>query len=248
MLGLIKSIAVGIGVLLAGNLPWAALLAPLNLRFVTSVPWAVVPMAAFLWMYWKYVTGALGSPSTAMWRRESARANPVSGIAWALALLTGAAGFAAVIAFMRVMARLVALPLSAPITTPTGMSSASLFILVVMGAVVAGVTEEVAFRGYMQTPIERRFGLTPAILIPGIAFGLLHFPNHPGDVVVMLPYYVAVTAVYGGITWAADSIVPALVLHIVGDVWSLTRLWLTGCRGMAGGDTICSDLDEWHRP
>jgi hypothetical protein len=44
----------------------------------------------------------------------------------------------------------------------------------------------------------------------------------------MLPYYIAVTAVYGGITSAANSILPALVLHTAGDVWSLTRLWLTG--------------------
>ena len=44
----------------------------------------------------------------------------------------------------------------------------------------------------------------------------------------MLPYYTAVTAVYGGITSAANSILPALGLHTVGDVWSLTRQWLTG--------------------
>jgi hypothetical protein len=30
------------------------------------------------------------------------------------------------------------------------------------------------------------------------------------------------------LTWAADSILPAVVLHAGGDVWSLTRLWLTG--------------------
>jgi hypothetical protein len=44
----------------------------------------------------------------------------------------------------------------------------------------------------------------------------------------MLPYYIAVAAVYGGLTWAANSILPALVLHAGGDVWSLGRLWLTG--------------------
>jgi len=59
-------------------------------------------------------------------------------------------------------------------------------------------------------------------------FGLLHFPNHPTDVLIMLPYYIAVSAVYGGLTWAANSILPALVLHSGGDVWSLGRLWLTG--------------------
>jgi hypothetical protein len=44
----------------------------------------------------------------------------------------------------------------------------------------------------------------------------------------MLPYYVAVSAVYGGLTWAANSILPALVLHVGADVVVLTRWWRTG--------------------
>jgi membrane protease YdiL (CAAX protease family) len=48
-----------------------------------------------------------------------------------------------------------------------------------MASVVAGVTEEAAFRGYMQTRIERQYGLLIAILVNGVMFGLLHFPNHP---------------------------------------------------------------------
>jgi len=97
-----------------------------------------------------------------------------------------------------------------------------------MSSIVAGVTEEAGFRGYMQGPIERRYGLAVAILVNGAMFGLLHFTNHPGAVVTMLPYYIAVSAVYGGLTWAANSILPALVLHSGGDVWSLGRLWITG--------------------
>jgi membrane protease YdiL (CAAX protease family) len=97
-----------------------------------------------------------------------------------------------------------------------------------MQSVVAGVTEEAAFRGYMQSPIERRYGLAVAILVNGALFGLLHFGNHPRDVLLMLPYYIAVAAVYGGLTWAADSILPALVLHSAGDIVVLTRWWATG--------------------
>jgi hypothetical protein len=59
-------------------------------------------------------------------------------------------------------------------------------------------------------------------------FGLLHYPNHPHAVLSMLPYYIAVAAVYGGITWATNSIHPAVVLHVGGDIWSLTRMWATG--------------------
>ena len=100
--------------------------------------------------------------------------------------------------------------------------------LLVMASIVAGVTEEAAFRGYMQGPIERRYGLCLAVLVNGTVFGLLHFPTHPSDVLWMLPYYIAVSAVYGGLTWAANSILPALVLHAAGDVVVLTRWWLTG--------------------
>jgi hypothetical protein len=108
------------------------------------------------------------------------------------------------------------------------MPVATALSLLVMASIVAGVTEEAAFRGYMQGPIERRYGLGVAVLISGTLFGLLHFPTHPADVLWMLPYYIAVSAVYGGLTWAANSILPALVLHVAGDIVVLTRWWLTG--------------------
>ena len=45
------AIVTGVGVLLAGNLPWVAVLAPLNLRVFPSIPWTIVPMAIYLWLY-----------------------------------------------------------------------------------------------------------------------------------------------------------------------------------------------------
>jgi membrane protease YdiL (CAAX protease family) len=222
------AVLAGIGVLLAGNLPWAVVLAPLNLRLLTAVPWAVVPMLAYLWMYWRYIGGAIGSRETAAWRRDRLRATPVSGDVWGMSLLTGMFGFAAVLALVTVMGRMVVVPAAAPISAPAGMPPVTIFLLLVMGSIVAGVTEEAGFRGYMQGPIERRFGLAAAILVNGAVFGLLHFPNHPAQVWVMLPYYIAVSAVYSGITAAADSILPAVVLHATGNVWSLTRFWITG--------------------
>jgi hypothetical protein len=76
--------------------------------------------------------------------------------------------------------------------------------------------------------VAQRRGIALAILAQGTLFGLLHAPNHPGAVVPMLPYYLAVSAVYGGLTWAADSILPAMVLHVAGDTVVLMRWWLTG--------------------
>jgi membrane protease YdiL (CAAX protease family) len=147
---------------------------------------------------------------------------------WVTALGAGALGFVAMIALLALAARLVRLPASAPIPTPAAMPAATALLLLAMQSVVAGVTEEAAFRGYMQSMIERAHGVAAAILVNGVVFGLVHFGNHPGDVLLMLPYYVAVSAVYGGLTWASDSILPALVLHCAGDVVVLARWWATG--------------------
>ena len=228
MTTIVFAVFTGIIVLLAGSLPWVALLAAANLRIAPVAPWAILPMAAYLFCYWKFVGGRWGSKGRADLRRANLRANSLSADLWGASLAAGMVGFAAIMAMLILMSRLVNLPGSAPLTAPSGMPPITFFVLLVMSSIVAGVTEEAAFRGYMQGPIEREYGLVAAILINGTAFGLLHFPNHPTEVLMMLPYYIAVAAVYSGLTWAANSILPALVLHSGGDVWSLGRLWLSG--------------------
>lgn len=45
---------------------------------------------------------------------------------------------------------------------------------------------------------------------------------------ILLPYYVAVAAIYGMVTYLTDSILPAVVLHTGGNIYSNTDLWLRG--------------------
>ena len=67
-----------------------------------------------------------------------------------------------------------------------------------------------------------------AILASGAYFGIGHFTHHPDSVLAMMPYYLAVAGIYGGLAYATSSILPGLVLHAGGDVLVLNRLWLTG--------------------
>jgi membrane protease YdiL (CAAX protease family) len=200
-----------------------------NFRVGNTLPWAVLPAALYLWAYWRFIGGRFGTSAAAAVRRQNLRANALSLRMWAASLVAGLIGFGALVALLVLAARFIHLPASSPIMTPPQMPVLTALALIVMASIVAGVTEEAAFRGYMQGSIERRYGLATAILVNGALFGLLHFPNHPGaEALWMLPYYVAVAAVYGGLTWAANSILPALVLHAAGDVVVLTRWWLTG--------------------
>jgi len=200
-----------------------------NGRWLVSVPWAIVPMALYLWLLWRYLGGEGWPSATSATRRVSLRANPVSADAWGMSLFAGMLGFAALMPFVIVLGRLVRLPAeSQPVNVPAHMPFVTVFLLLVMASVVAGVVEEAGFRGYMQGPIERRHGAIVALLLNGMVFGALHFTHHPAAVLTMLPYYVAVTLIFGGLAWATNSIMPGLVLHTLGDVFSLTRLWATG--------------------
>ena len=249
MTTILAAVAIGVVVLLAGNLVWAGLwpipgLRALSLRVGTTVPWAVLPTALYIWLYWRFISGAWGSEPDPAERRANLRANPLSAGRWVQALAAGTLGFGALLALLSVAARLVRLPAGSPIETPGTMPAITAVLLLVMASVVAGVSEEAALRGYMQSMIERRLGVIVAILAGGTVFGLLHFGNHPRDVLLMLPYYIAVSAVYGGLTWAVDSVLPAVVLHVAGDIVVLIRWWLTGRPEWQLGETTPLLLQE----
>jgi hypothetical protein len=96
--------------------------------------------------------------------------------------------------------------------------------LLLMAGPVAGITEDAAFRGYMQGPIERHYELPVAILITGTMFAVAHLDF----TLILWPYYVAVAAVYGTVTYLTNSIWPAVVLHTGGNIYPNIALLLHG--------------------
>src|SRR5438105_580889 len=143
--------AVVIGFLVTGTItvPWA-MLASLNLKHWPTIPWSALATAPLLWLYWQYLKGKGWPASTAQSRRANLRAQPLSSGVWGMSLFAGMIGLGALLAFQAVLARLVSLPPEQEMPDVSNMPSLTLLVLVVMGSVVAGVTEEAGFRGYMQ--------------------------------------------------------------------------------------------------
>jgi membrane protease YdiL (CAAX protease family) len=222
----VRAIVVGAAVASAGTVPWA-LLVSANIRHGSALPWAVPVMAAYQWLYWRYFVRGWGWPaSTAEARRRDARANRVPDEVWGAAVLAGMIGLVAVLLLQGVLSRLVTLPQQRDID-PSRYPLATVVLWVVMGAIVAGVVEESAFRGYLQRPIERRHGPVVAILITGTMFAFAHF-LHPEVGLVLLPFYIGVAAVYGALAYFTDSIWPGLVLHAGGNMFAAVGLFAGG--------------------
>jgi membrane protease YdiL (CAAX protease family) len=184
-------------------------------------------MAVYLLLYWRYFAHGWGWPqSTAEARRANARANALHADAWGVALLAGMLGLMSVLLLQGVMSRLVVLPQQRELDA-SQYPALTVLLWVVMSAVVAGVVEEISFRGYLQRPIEHRHGPVAAILVTGSVFGFAHF-THPEVGLALLPFYLAVAAVYGALAYLTDSIFPSIVLHAGGNMFSAFDLFTRG--------------------
>ena len=78
---------------------------------------------------------------------------------------------------------------------------------------MAGIAEEAGFRGYMQSAIEPKCGPVAAIAVVSFIFAAIHFTHGVGSTLPRLPYYLAISVIYGMLTYRTGSILPTLVIH-----------------------------------
>lgn len=101
-------------------------------------------------------------------------------------------------------------------------SALRLAAAVVVVGFLAGIAEELLFRGFMQTRLTARWGPVPAILATSLCFGLAHFDPVQGASAVLLGIYL------GAITEWSGSLRPAIVCHVVNNVFGTLAPALIG--------------------
>ncbi len=95
------------------------------------------------------------------------------------------------------------------------------FILLTTAVVIlAGICEEMLFRGLIQQSLEKRLPASGAIFVTALFFTILH----PFSIVPIL----ILALVIGYISWRSDSIIPAVVIHAINNGLSLFTLNLAG--------------------
>ena len=94
----------------------------------------------------------------------------------------------------------------------------------IMNAIVAGVAEEAAYRGYMQGMLERYFRATVAVALVTIVFTGLHLLGGTKTLPLAIPVC-ATSIVLGALTAITQSIIPAIVVHVLADTVTLPFEW-----------------------
>jgi membrane protease YdiL (CAAX protease family) len=209
----VSAVVSGVVVFLIAQAVWMVLLRQM-LAHPTPVPWEVPAMTAFLACGIAYLKWGAWPARGGAFRREGVRFNAVPVRTVLLALVAGwasmFAGFCAYAAHRSISGLGGEASLNLPHDGGMGLIAG-----LVMAGIVAGTVEEVAFRGFMQGALEKRFGLAPAIFVSGIAWALFH-TNHSyfgEEILVWFAIFLAVATILGTIAHRTNSVVPGIIVH-----------------------------------
>lgn len=216
----IRAIVVGFLVFaIVGSFAWTAIL------ILIPAPWSIVAMAIVLWIYVKYCSGSWWPKATAASRSVRFRATKLPMRVWTWSTI---AALLAVVVFQSSLViafRIIEFPAEAW-TLGYDFADAPIWqvwLFLLMAALVAGITEEVGFRGYMQVPLEERYGPAVGITIVSIVFVVFHLNQAwAGGILVIL---FAASVLWGVLARVSGSLIPGMISHTVTDILNFSYWW-----------------------
>ncbi len=220
----IKAIIIGFLIQIIGVMPLFFLISK-NIKIQPTIPWALAVGLIYIWLFWSFVSGK-GKPfPSSPSRKRLSRSNLmrpnvkkwayISGVPFSITLIAFSflGYFLAVVPLQQV--QLLTALKSIPILT-----SISLIFLV---ALVTGVVEETALRGYMQKIIEERYTPLVAILFVAFVFTSIHFLPLP-----VWPLFILGSIGWGYLAYFSNSIIPGIIFHtiidFVGFLWGMQNI------------------------
>ncbi len=191
----------------------ASSLLVLNVHALPHVPWSVPISLFYLWIVFRWLGGRWAPSSTADARRNGLRARGIGAAGWRDVSQVVALLVVFILAVAMLNYRIIAVP-EDPDVLPS-LPWWTLLPMLIMVSIVAGVSEESGFRGYMQGPLESRYGPGLAITVTAVLFWVAHL-NHPSGP-ARFPSLLTIGITLGALTYVVRSIVPAIVAHAVAD-------------------------------
>ncbi len=220
----LRAIVVGLLVTEVGITAWGVVLV------AVPPPLSLAVMSAFLVLYWLFFSGSMFWQATKEARRDCFRETSLAPATWKWGLVAAALFVVAMEASIFTLFRLVPFP-GEQFVRPAlleGTPTPGLWAALVVASLVAGVCEETGFRGYLQRPLEKRYGPAGAVAVSTAAFAALHL-NQPWALTLMPPILLA-GVLLGVLAYASRSLVPGMIGHAVMDVFNFSYWWwsLTG--------------------
>ncbi|MEJ0055912.1 MAG: type II CAAX endopeptidase family protein [Bacteroidota bacterium] len=198
----------------------------LNARFYPAIPWSVLIIGGYMFLWVKFYKGGILSRG-AQYRRECFRSTVPGRDPFKWGMLTGGLFAISIFCILLLLFRTFRIPVTQlPLT---GLPPYMVIPFLLKLSVVAGISEEVGFRGYMQFPLEKKFGKGAAILITTLFFIIAHLGHL--EFLYLIPIYILYSFMLGVIAHYTKSLLPSILLHSVFDFTVFMCYYIFGGRG-----------------
>ena len=240
ILVLAKSITVGFLVSSVGIAIWTA-----DIYFfgLSTVP--IILMLIPLWMYWKFFSGQNGLRNNWPERKAAFRDLKLSRSVWKWGLIAGLIFVVIIQSAFVINFRLTELPdsFSSQYKIIETVPFSVAMLAIVMSSLVAGVCEEVGFRGYAQVPLEKAFGPTVAIVVVSVIFSLIHLDR--SWAISILPIIFFASVLLGVLAYQSQSLLPGIIGHFILDIFDYS-FWRTKLFGKFTWQTVFVTGIDFH--
>ena len=206
----VSSLGVGIWVLLVTNI---------------AVPWSIVAMGTILILYWMYFSGRWKPSNTQAFRRFCMRQINLKRQVWIWGLVAALFIFLFLNAIFILTFRIVEFQPEIFKTARylNDFPAWTAWSIILMASLVAGICEEIGYRGYMQTPLEQKYGPVVGISITSLVFVVVHL--HQAWATGILMQIFVISFMIGYLAYATNSLLPGIIAHVSFDIINFSYWW-----------------------
>jgi membrane protease YdiL (CAAX protease family) len=229
---IIRAVVIGLVVVIIGIAIWTVDFT------IIPAPWSLIIMIFVLWAYFKYFSGSWAPRQTVEFRRKNFRNIRLSFNVWKIGLIAAILFVVVFQSSFMVTFRLIPFPELAFKSQYRILDSLPPWIgwlTVGVSSLVAGICEETGFRGYMQVPIEKRYGPLLGITITSIFFFLLHIDKTWAPLIILHIFFAS--ALLGILAYYSDSLIPGIIGHTIMDIFNFSYWW-SNLAGNYGRKTV----------
>ena len=215
-----RALLAGFGVSSLGIVIWGLIVAKIPLA------WSFAPMGGILILYWMYFSGAWKPSNTQVFRRFCMRLTKLKRPVWIWGMVAAFFIFILWHSGLILTFRMVEFQpeIFKTLRDVTDAPSWTSWSLVLMASLVAGICEEIGYRGYMQAPLEQKYGPVVGISITSLVFVIIHLHQAWASGFVLVQIFV-ISIMIGYLAYATKSLLPGIIAHVALDIINFSYWW-----------------------
>jgi membrane protease YdiL (CAAX protease family) len=217
---LVKAVLTGFVVSTVGVVSW-----PL-IGTLVPMPWAFIVMFGFLGAYLRYFSGHWGPKIRRNARAVRFRSLILPRRVWLLSLFAVALIVLIEQSGLVVTFRIMEFPADKFLQEYGFIESIPTWagwLVIIMISAVAGICEEVGFRGYMQVPLEKHYSPLVSISLVSVVFVLVHLHQAWSGPIIIHIFFISV--LFGSIAYYSGSLIPGIIAHFIMDICNFSFWW-----------------------